>query len=277
MINAYLMKVTLNAGIKLNSNYVTKASVWRFRGRTLKALSVFIFLAFVQAGIAMEDILPEPVIEIEPTVVSTAVYNDPFENVNRWVFGFNDKVYRYALSPVSKAYINVIPAPVQRSVSGVFSNLREPFYALFHTFQGELKPAGKNLARFAVNTTVGILGIFDPADAWFQLEKNATSLNETMMVYELKPGPYLVIPLLGPSDLRNAGSRLTESFFHPVQYVTEDPETSILIIFDSFQANAPMLNAYPDVIQESDDPYIYLRNQYLQGVARDQELLDERD
>ncbi|GJM11683.1 MAG: lipoprotein [Pseudohongiella sp.] len=220
--------------------------------------------------------LPSAVTNIEPTVVSFVEYNDPYESLNRRVFAFNDTLYKKALIPLSNGYQRIVPPPARESLIHVFRNLREPLNAIYHSAQGEFRPAGKNLLRFLVNSTIGVVGLFDPAESWLQLEEDASSLNETLMVHGVAQGPFIVLPLLGLSDARNAGSRLTESFYRPVSYISENPETTALIAFDIFQIFAPAAESYLTLTEESNDPYLYMRNQYLQSVARDQETIDAK-
>lgn len=245
-----------------------------FPGRPALLLSILLLCATASAQNAS---LPAPVTDIEPTVVSIDEYYDPLESFNRRVFGFNDFIYRHALIPLSVGYQKLVPAPARRSLLAAFRNLREPLNALYHGAQGEFKPAGNNLMRFAVNSTVGLLGLFDPAAAWMEIPAEPSSLNETLMWHGAAQGPFIVLPVFGASDLRSGLARITESYFHPVSFVTESPDTSALIAFDGFQLYAPAASSYSDITRESEDPYLYLRNLYLQGVARDQEVLDERE
>jgi phospholipid-binding lipoprotein MlaA len=207
--------------------------------------------------------------EIEPTVVSYPEYRDPLIWMNRGIFAFNDVLYRYLLIPLSKGYMRVIPDSVHRSVGNFFYNIKMPVYAVNHLLQLEPKPLGRNLLRFCINTTVGLLGLFDPAKSWWGLEREETDFEETLSRYGAGYGIYLVLPIFGPSDLRNSSSIVVEHFLNPITYLTDDPERTAIKGYDFFNEYAPEAERYETLRRKSDDPYIFFRNLYLQGVQRD--------
>ena len=209
-------------------------------------------------------------VAVEPTVVAYDDYRDPLIRVNRVVFAFNDVSFRYALIPLSKTYLKV-PEPVRQGISNFFHNIKAPIYLVNNALQLKPGAAGTNLSRFGINTTLGLLGLFDPAKHWFGIEKAEADFADTLAHYGAGYGIYLVLPLLGPSDLRNGTSSLTEHFLHPLNYLTDNPDTLIIQSFDHFQTFAPEAEAYQTLTEESNDPYIYIRNMYLQGVQRDAE------
>lgn len=207
--------------------------------------------------------------DFEPTVVAYRDYSDPLIGMNRAIFAFNDVSYRYVLVPLGEGYSNSVPAPVQQSVSNFFYNIKAPIYLVNNALQLKPKAAGNNLLRFGINTTIGLLGFFDPATHWFDIEKADTSFEDTLAQYGAGYGVYLVLPLLGSSDLRNGSSALAEGLLHPISYIANDRERIIIQSFDYFQAFAPEAEGYPALVEESEDPYIFTRNLYLQGVQRD--------
>lgn len=218
------------------------------------------------------DSEPVPVDEPDdPLVVGFTDYNDPLQPFNRTMFVFNDVLYRYALIPLGKGYMKVVPGPVRQGVGNMFDNIREPLNGINHLLQGEGRSAGRNLLRFVTNSTVGILGIFDPASAWLGLEEEPTNLNETLSGYGMGYGFYLVLPFIGTTDARNGVSSITEGILHPVRHIFDDDDATYILIFGNFQAFAPQADAYLELRRQSEDPYLYFRNQYLQGVMRDQE------
>jgi phospholipid-binding lipoprotein MlaA len=206
---------------------------------------------------------------IEPTVVGYPDYRDPLIRVNRAIFAFNDITYRYLLIPLGKGYVRVIPDPVHRSVGNFFYNIKTPVYAVNHLLQLKPKPLGRNLLRFAINTTVGLLGLFDPAKAWWGLERAEADFEATLARYGAGYGIYLVLPVFGPSDLRNSASIVADYFLNPIVYLTENPERIAIQGYDFFQAYAPGAEQYETLRRKSDDPYIFFRNLHLQGVQRD--------
>jgi phospholipid-binding lipoprotein MlaA len=202
-------------------------------------------------------------------VVGYENYRDPLIGLNKAVFAFNDVTYRYLLIPLSKGYIRVVPEPVQKSVSNFFNNIRTPIYAVNHLLQLKPEPMGKNLLSFGLNTTIGLLGLFDPARAWFDLESEQTHFDDTLARYGAGCGIYLVLPIFGPSDLRNGASLVVDHFLNPIIYLTENPERSLIEGYDFFQEYAPGAERYEILRRKSEDPYIFFRNLYLQGVQRD--------
>jgi phospholipid-binding lipoprotein MlaA len=127
---------------------------------------------------------------------------DPLEPVNRGIFWFNDKVYFYLLKPVARVYRHV-PEGMRISVRNFFSNLQTPVRAVNAGLQGKFRASGTELVRFFINTTLGIGGLFDPAREHFDLHLKNEDTGQTLGYYGVGPGPYLVLPLLGPSNLRD--------------------------------------------------------------------------
>lgn len=204
-------------------------------------------------------------------VISYDDYRDPLRWLNRATFAFNDVAYRFLLIPVADTYLWVMPDPLERGVHNVFENIKTPLYALNHLLQLKPKASGRSIMRFGVNSTVGLLGIFDPARAWFGIKPEETHLEDTFSRYGAGYGIYIVLPLFGPSDVRNSVSTVGEFFLNPIPYVTEEPATVVIQGTDSLQDFAPAADGYNALRVRSEDPYIFFRNLYLQGVMRDAE------
>lgn len=207
----------------------------------------------------------------EPTVVSYEDYRDPLQVINRPIFTFNHYTYRYLLSPLSRGYQKVVPEPVDNSLANFFHNLREPLYFLNNLFQWRPAESGKSVLRLGINSTVGLLGFFDPAKAWWGIEREDTTFADTLARYGVGYGAYLVLPVLGPSDLRDGSSMTFEYFTHPLHYTVDEREATVLLAVDGFRRRVPALTRYVDVVEQSEDPYIFVRNLYLQGIQRDAE------
>ena len=203
------------------------------------------------------------------TVVAYRDYRDPLIRLNRGIFWFNDKAYRYVLIPAGKGYTWLVPDRVEGGISNVFDNVKTPIYVVNHMLQWEPRAAGRDVLRFGVNTTVGLLGIADPARAWWGLERAETHFDDTLADYGVGYGIYLVLPIFGPSDLRNGLSKVGDYLLNPITYVTEQPLTSGIQSFDYLQDFAPTADQYLVLRRQAKDPYIFFRNLYLQGVQRD--------
>jgi len=206
---------------------------------------------------------------VEPTVVGQVKYRDPLIGLNRVIFKLNDVTYRYLLIPLGKGYMKVLPDPVHRSVGNFFHNLKSPIYVVNDALQLKPRPLGRHVSRFVINSTLGLAGLFDPAKTYFGLEKTETHLEETLARYGAGYGIYLVLPLFGPSDLRNGPSQIVDYYLNPVPYLTDNPETTAIMTYDSFQEFAHGAKSYETLRRKADDPYIFFRNLYLQGVERD--------
>ena len=222
----------------------------------------------VDQGVKVID-APEGIPDVEPTVVSYTDYNDPLEGFNRAMFTFNDVAYRYALIPLASGYVQVVPLPVRNSVTNFFYNLKTPIYFVNNALQLEGALACRNLARFVINSTLGLAGLFDPAADWFGLERAEAHFDDTLMKYGAGYGVYLVLPFFGPSDLRDGTSAITDYFLNPVTYLMDNPEKFGVKAFDYLQDYSSDAERYNALREKSDDPYILFRNLYLQSIMRD--------
>ena len=219
------------------------------------------------------------VVAIAPTVVGyePVQYADPLESINRPIFAFNHVVYTWIFNPLAKGYTAIMPDPAEVAVSQFFSNLREPLNAINHLLQANGSKTGSSLGRFVINSTIGIFGLFDPADAWFDIKPHRATLNETLTSWDVNSGAYIVIPLLGQSDVRNGLATFTETTFAPVTYMTEQPQTLYIQSYDGFHEFAPRATSYETLYKESDDPYVFFRNMYLQSVLRNKEFQNQQE
>lgn len=200
----------------------------------------------------------------------TGEVRDPLMRLNRAVFKFNDISYRYALIPAARFYQNGIPAPVRTGVGNFFDNIKSPISFTNHLLQIKPRDAGVDLARFLINTTIGVAGIFDPATHWFELEKRETSMSATLVQYGTRHGTYIVLPFIGPSNVRDGSAMFVDGLLNPLRYILDNPESGVVRVFDNFQEFAPSAESYLTMRAESEDLYIFMRNLHLQGVQRDE-------
>lgn len=149
----------------------------------------------------------------------TASPDDPYENVNRKIYAFNTKVDEWVILPVTKGYRAITPNFAQEGVSNAVSNVGEPNNAVNNLLQGKVNAGIESVFRFLVNSTFGIGGLFDVA-SWIGMDKHKEDFGRTLATWGVGPGPYLVLPLLGPSGVRDIWS-------WPVAYVT-NPMTYVL-------------------------------------------------
>ena len=148
-------------------------------------------------------------------VDKTIQTQDPWENFNRGTFAFNKVFDKYLLAPLAKGYRIILPTEARKGVRNFFSNLKEPWTFINAALQGDFKNSGTSIMRFGLNTTVGLLGIFDIATS-LGFKKQKEEFGQTLPVYGVEPGPYLVLPLLGPSTVRDALGKVTGFVADPV-------------------------------------------------------------
>jgi phospholipid-binding lipoprotein MlaA len=146
-------------------------------------------------------------------------FNDPFEDTNRGVFGFNKAVDDTVLVPVSKAYRTVVPPPMRQSMHDFMQNLNGPVIFMNDMLQGEVGLAAKTFARLAINTTVGVGGMFDVATRVVGIPYHSNDLGITLAVWGFAAGPYVIIPVLGPSNPRDIVGQIGDGFADPGNYV----------------------------------------------------------
>jgi phospholipid-binding lipoprotein MlaA len=191
---------------------------------------------------------------------------DPLEPSNRVVFDGNEILYLYLFDPLASAYGFVTPKPVRRSVLHFFENLGEPAACLNEILQLNPVRAGRTTARFLVNTTVGIGGLFDPA-AHIGLPKNRTDFGETLGVYGVGDGWYLVVPVLGPSSVRDLFGDVVNGFMHPQSYFLAYFPQALLATGSGFSRYEAAREDLDALRQSSVDFYSAMRSAYLMQRA----------
>jgi phospholipid-binding lipoprotein MlaA len=194
---------------------------------------------------------------------------DPFEPVNRAIFWFNDKLYFYLLKPIARTY-RVVPEPARESVGRAFSNLGTPVRFVNSTLQLKLQKAGTELTRFVINSTIGLLGLFDPARD-MGLKKHDEDFGQTLGHYGAGPGFYLVLPVFGPSNLRDGigriGDMLVDPISSPYYFKLKQEEVIGLKVFDLINTLSLDKDTYEGIKRDALDPYLYVRNSFLQHRA----------
>lgn len=188
---------------------------------------------------------------------------DPAEGFNRAVFAFNEGLDAAVLRPVAVGYDAVLPTPVRSGVSNVYDNLADLFIAANNLLQGKPADAVNDAARFVFNSTFGILGIFDVATE-MGLEKHEEDFGQTFGRWGVGPGPYLMLPLLGPRDARDAAGLVLDSLVDPVGNVGHVPTRNTLSAVRLVNTRATLLPADKIIEAAALDKYSYLRDAYLQ-------------
>jgi phospholipid-binding lipoprotein MlaA len=190
---------------------------------------------------------------------------DPWESWNRGVYKVNDKLDRAVLKPVAKTYVRVVPSPIRTGVTNFFANLNMTTVLFNDTLQGKLRAAGTDLGRFLLNTTVGLGGILDPATP-AGLAHNNNDFGLTLGHWGVHPGPFLELPLLGPSDVRDGAGEVVDTYTDPRQYIHNNYVRYGLFIPRFIDIRASLLSL-DETLKNVYDPYAFIRDAYLQRRA----------
>ena len=196
---------------------------------------------------------------------------DPIEPVNRVVYSFNDRIDKAVVKPVAEGYKTILPTQVRYCISNVFGNIADVPTSLNNFLQGRVKEGGSDLCRVGVNTTVGLLGCFDIASKW-GFEKHNEDFGQTLGHWGVQTGPYIVLPLLGPSTLRDATALLIDSRIDPIRYVNDIPVRNISYGARLIDRRAQLLDTTNFLEDAALDPYVFIRDAYL---ARRRSLVDD--
>lgn len=211
-----------------------------------------------------------------PSVAFAQEANDPWEGFNRDLYAVHDSVDRAVLEPVARGYRAVTPRPVRQGVLNFLRNLRGPAIFANDVLQGEPERAGVTAARFSVNSTIGILGIFDPA-ARMGLERHDEDFGQTLGVWGVGPGPYIFIPVMGPSNVRDLSGRIVDNVFDPFTWARgEDAGIArgTRGALTGISTREQLLDSIEDIRATSMDPYVSIRSSY--GLLRESAIQNGR-
>ena len=248
-----------------------------------------LFIVLLISGCATKN-KPTPSIETEHTENNTTKYAedtdsfedefsdtqakeplDPLSSYNRAMTTFNDTIFVYALNPLSKAYNASTPDIMRESISNFMHNLLFPIRFTNNLLQGKFQNASDELERFIVNSTVGIAGLFDPAGTYMSIYPHNEDFGQTLGYYGIGSGFHIVLPFLGPSNVRDSLGLVADGYLSPLIYqsslarykLPKNYFQSIAIVgFDIVNKNASHLGAYESLKKDAVDLYPYLRDFY---------------
>jgi len=198
--------------------------------------------------------------------------SDPIEPFNRAMFWFNDKLYVYALNPLAKGWRYIAPKPIRTSISDFYYNIRAPIRIVNAALQGRGKDAYDETGRFIINSTIGILGLHDVGKDHYNLPRQEIDFGTTLGHWGVGSGFYLVMPLVGPMSARDGFGRLVDYYLDPKTYLINNDEeinTNYVIIraVDAINAISLDTGTYDAIREQSLDPYLVIRDAYLQHRA----------
>jgi len=191
-------------------------------------------------------------------------YNDPLESYNRVMYSINDAVDSTFLKPVSKGYDFIMPPLLSKGISNFFSNLDDINVVINDLLQFKIMQALHDTSRFTINSTVGLIGIVDVASN-YGFKKHNEDFGQTLGSWGLSTGPYIVLPLFGPSDLRDTLGLIGDrTYTNPVDYMSDIAARNALIITNTVDSRAGLLSAEKIVDEAAFDEYTFVKDAYLQ-------------
>jgi phospholipid-binding lipoprotein MlaA len=240
----------------------------RLRGASLRSIGLAVLAVVLCAIPAAADVV------LDPAAEAPAEDYDPWQPFNERMFSFNhDVLDRYLMRPAASGWDKVLPDPAQRCLSRAFDNLETPRRLVNNLLQRRARAAGCELVRFVVNTTAGVVGLFDVADMALHLEKSEADMGQTLGVYGVGPGPYLVLPFLPPLTVRDGIGRGIDGALDPFGYFIPFIAGTAMGVVNTVNERSLNLELFASVEESVLDLYSAVRNGYLQ---RRQSAIDER-
>ena len=189
---------------------------------------------------------------------------DPFEPWNRAMYQVHEAVDGGLIKPIAEGYVRTAPAPIRAGVSNFFGNIDDVFTGINHVLQGKRERAGDDFGRVLLNSTFGILGIFDPASE-MGITKDKTDFGITFGKWGAPQGPYLFVPLFGPTTVRDGTGWLVRIYAGPIGYINDVRVRNSLYGLNYLDTRAQLLDAEGVLDAAALDKYRYLRNAYLKA------------
>lgn len=211
---------------------------------------------------------PDPLFDDLEEDAGPDAFPDPLESVNRWTFAFNQQVDRWLLDPITHGYRHVVPDFAKRAVSRLVFNLNSPVFLANDVFQGRFEAAGITLWRFTINTTVGVGGLLD-VGAWLDVPGHRSDFGQTLALWGVGSGPYLIVPVLGPTTVRDGFGSIVDLLLRPTTYLLAPADQ---LMFSSIHGGGSGLALRESSIEglralreSSVDFYAALRSAYFQN------------
>jgi len=223
-------------------------------------------LAFAQEAPQAPETAPAaPVADAAP---GARAVSDPWEGMNRGLYGVHDGIDHAVLEPVARGYRAVTPHFFRTGVNNFLHNLRSPVIFANDVLQGQFGRAGVTVARFGVNSTIGIAGLLDPAEG-MGLERHDEDFGQTLAVWGVGAGPYIFIPVMGPTTVRDGIGSLVDLAIDPLNYLDGDDGDTVRVsraLVTGLAAREEVLDTVDQIHATSVDPYVTIRTSY--GLLR---------
>jgi len=196
-----------------------------------------------------------------PFTANAATEDDPWEGVNRVIFKFNEKLDTYALKPLAQGYQFITPQFLEDGIHNMYRNIGDVRNLANDVLQAKPQAAGVDTARLLMNTTLGVAGFFDVGTK-MGLQRNAEDFGQTLGYWGVPSGPYVMLPVLGPSTVRDAVASYPDTFAERYRYMLDIPARNMAIGMDVIDTRASLLSAEKLI---TGDRYVFIRNAYLQN------------
>lgn len=216
-----------------------------------------------------EETEAEPTYEMEKDITEEGEEEapqiaDPFYLWNKGWYYFNDKFYFWLMKPVAKGYSFIFPEIARIGVSNFFYNITTPIRFVNCVLQFKMKDAGNELVRLVVNSTLGVGGFGDFAKGQLDIKRKDEDLGQTFGTYGIGNGFYLVWPIIGPSSLRDSVGLLGDGFLNPINYIRPAWKPIAITAYDTLNYTSLHIGDYEDIIKAAIDPYVAIRDAYIQ-------------
>ena len=188
---------------------------------------------------------------------------DPWERMNRSIWTFDNAFDHALLRPVARGYVRYTPPPVRHSINNFMTNLTYSDTIINDLLQGKFSDGGNDIARLVVNTVIGIGGLFDPA-SHMDLDRHNTDVGQTLGIWGVRRGPFLVLPFLGPSDVRDAFGEAADEYLTPRPYLNDIYARWSIFVVNKIDDRAGLLDQ-DRLIDSAYDSYAFVRGAYLQN------------
>jgi phospholipid-binding lipoprotein MlaA len=253
----------------------TGGLVFPARRRALASLFALALAIFSFAPASAQTAISPVTVADEPDEFATPQISDPFTGINHAIFRFNDGVYDLALRPFAHTYERVVPKPVQHGLTNFFTNLKFPVRFVSSVFQAKPKRAALETGKFVINSIWGLAGFMRASDSIPALTGvPGEDLGQTFGVWGMGPGPYLVIPVLGPSTLRDFVGFIGDAELSPINWLAIVPDSRYDTVWRATAQMIDVVNTLPGTVRTYDslhdaavDPYVSMRNGYIQYRA----------
>jgi phospholipid-binding lipoprotein MlaA len=212
-----------------------------------------------------EETTDDELFLLEDDEETAATIKDPLSGWNKAMFKFNDRFYFLVAKPVTKGYARIVHKDIRAVIDNFFLNISMPIRFVNSLLQFKFKPAGTELLRFGINSTLGVFGLEDVAKSHYGLESSDEDFGQTLGKYKLGHGAYFILPFLGPSSIRDSVGLFGDIFLYPIGYIKPQELSLGIYVYENMNSFSLNLNDYDILKEAAIDPYTAVRDAYYQN------------